>query len=56
MFLLKIKPWKSSKWTPPKGEDLITADKLQLGGDAGNMSKNREIGVGEADQLETGKA
>lgn len=39
MFLLEVKPWKSSKWTPPQGEDLITADRLRLSGGSRNILK-----------------
>lgn len=30
MFILQVKPWQSSKWVAPKGEDLVTADNLRL--------------------------
>jgi SP family sugar:H+ symporter-like MFS transporter len=30
MFLLEVKPWQSSNWVPPEGEELVTADKLAL--------------------------
>jgi SP family sugar:H+ symporter-like MFS transporter len=53
MFLLEIKPWKSSKWTPTKGEDLITADKLRLNSGARDIMKRREGGGGETEQEET---
>ena len=52
MFLMEVKPWKSSKWTPPKGEELITADKLRLESGARNITKKREAGTGEAEQNE----
>ncbi|KIX94461.1 uncharacterized protein Z520_09847 [Fonsecaea multimorphosa CBS 102226] len=52
MFLLEIKPWKSSKWTPPRGEELITADKLRLKSGGRHISKKREAGTGEAEQNE----
>ncbi|KAK4503377.1 hypothetical protein PRZ48_004292 [Zasmidium cellare] len=44
MFLLEVKPWKSSKWTPPQGEDLITADRLRLSGGGRNILKREEAG------------
>lgn len=53
MFLLEVKPWKSSKWTPTKGEDLITADKLRLNSGARDITKRREGGSGETEQQET---
>jgi SP family sugar:H+ symporter-like MFS transporter len=52
MFLLEVKPWQSSKWTPPKGEDLITADKLRLESGARNITKRQEAGAGETEQYE----
>lgn len=52
MFLLEVKPWKSSKWVPPRGEELITADKLRLETGARNITKKREAGAGEAEQKE----
>lgn len=30
MFLLEIKPWQSSKWVAPQGEDLVTAENLRF--------------------------
>ncbi|KEF56351.1 MFS transporter, SP family, sugar:H+ symporter [Exophiala aquamarina CBS 119918] len=55
MFLLEVKPWKSSKWTPPKGEDLITADKLRLNSGARDIMKHREGPGGETEQQETAR-
>lgn len=52
MFLLEVKPWKSSEWVPPKGEELITADKLRLDRGARTITKKREAGAGEAEQKE----
>ena len=52
MFLLEVKPWKSSKWTPPKGEDLITADTLRFGSGGRDIMKNREAGRGETEEQE----
>ena len=43
MFLLSVKPWQSSKWVPPKREDLITADTLaQQNGDARDVIKEKK--------------
>lgn len=53
MFLLEVKPWKSSKWTPPKNEDLITADKLRLNTGARDITKTREAGLGNTEQRES---
>lgn len=30
MYILHVKPWKSSKWEPPENEELVTADSLFL--------------------------
>lgn len=30
MYILQVKPWKSSKWVAPEGEELVTADALNL--------------------------
>ncbi|EXJ71779.1 uncharacterized protein A1O5_05589 [Cladophialophora psammophila CBS 110553] len=57
MFLLEVKPWKSSKWSPPKGEEPITADRLRLKRGGRHISKKAETGAGEAEQREDlGKA
>lgn len=53
MFLLEIKPWKSSKWEPPRPEDLITADKLRLNTGARGITKKQEANGAEAEQQET---
>jgi SP family sugar:H+ symporter-like MFS transporter len=42
MFLLEVSPLKSSKWEPPRGEDLITADKLMLNKGASRIDKRTE--------------
>jgi SP family sugar:H+ symporter-like MFS transporter len=42
MFLLEVPPTKSSKWEPPRAEDLITADKLMLNRGASRIDKRRE--------------
>lgn len=55
MFLLEVKPWKSSKWTPPQGEDLITADHLKLGGGGRDIMKRDEAGEGRDVQYENVK-
>jgi MFS transporter, SP family, sugar:H+ symporter len=41
MFLLEVSPLKSSRWEPPQGEDLITADKLMLNKGASRIDKRR---------------
>lgn len=52
MFLLEIKPWQSSKWEPPEGEELITADKLMLNKGASRIDKRTEAGQPGEDQME----
>jgi MFS transporter, SP family, sugar:H+ symporter len=52
MFLLEVKPWKSSKWTPPKNEELITADKLRLSNGGRDILKQKEAGRGDMEQTE----
>lgn len=42
MFLLEVSPLKSNKWEPPRGEDLITADKLMLNKGASRIDKRTE--------------
>lgn len=46
MYLMHVVPWKSSKWVPPEGEELITADKLALTPGAGGIRKERPFGPG----------
>jgi MFS transporter, SP family, sugar:H+ symporter len=55
MFLLEVKPWKSSKWTPPKGEDLITADKLRLSNGGRDILKQKEAGRENMEQTENAR-
>ncbi len=52
MFLLEVKPWKSTKWEPPVGEELITADRLRLNTGARTIHKRQEAGAGHAEQDE----
>lgn len=52
MFLLQVKPWKSSKWVPPKKEDLVTADQLRLNSGARDILKEREAGGAQSEQAE----
>ncbi|KAI5362949.1 Putative major facilitator, sugar transporter, major facilitator superfamily [Septoria linicola] len=44
MFLLDVKPWKSSKWVPPPSEDLVTADRLRLSQGGRDIIKKNEAG------------
>lgn len=52
MFLLEVKPWKSSKWTPPQGEDLISADRLRLSQGGRRILKREEAGDAGETQYE----
>jgi len=45
MFLLEVPQTKSSKWEPPMGEDLITADKWMLNRGASRIDKRQEAGA-----------
>ena len=49
---MEVKPWKSTKWTPPEGEDLITADKLMLNKGATGISKKQEFNLPQDQQVE----
>jgi MFS transporter, SP family, sugar:H+ symporter len=42
MFPLEVPPTKSSKWKPPRSEDLITADKLMLNRGVSRIGKRQE--------------
>lgn len=52
MFLLEVKPWKSSKWMAPEGDELVTADQLRLSEGGQNIKKNDEAGQGTNIQRE----
>ncbi|KAF2150564.1 general substrate transporter [Myriangium duriaei CBS 260.36] len=47
MYILHVKPWESSKWTPPDNEELVTADALNLTSGARGIRKDRTDGQGE---------
>ncbi|KAK4612339.1 High-affinity fructose transporter ght6 [Fulvia fulva] len=55
MFLLEIKPWKSSNWHAPQGENLITADNLRLSQGGRNILKRDEANEPTDMQYETVK-
>jgi len=42
MYILHVTPWKSAKWEPPEGEDLVTADKLNLERGGRGIRKDNE--------------
>ena len=52
MYLMHVSPLKSSKWEPPQGEDLITADRLMLNKGARGINKKTEAGIGDSAQVE----
>jgi SP family sugar:H+ symporter-like MFS transporter len=49
MFLLEIKPWKSSSWVPPPPDQLVTADQLRLTNGGRDIRKMEEGGEGQED-------
>jgi SP family sugar:H+ symporter-like MFS transporter len=49
MFLLEIKPWKSSSWVPPPPDQLVTADQLRLTNGGREIRKMEEGGEGQED-------
>ncbi|KAG8624341.1 hypothetical protein KVT40_007408 [Elsinoe batatas] len=40
MYILHVKPWESTKWTPPADEDVVTADDLHLTSGARGIRKD----------------
>lgn len=52
MFLLEVKPWKSSKWQAPQGEELLSADRLRLSQGGKSINKNYEARRASAIQAE----
>ena len=52
MYILHVKPWKSSKWVAPEGEDLITADKLFLTDNGRGIRKEDAAGMEGEDRRE----
>ncbi|KAH0019679.1 general substrate transporter, partial [Aureobasidium melanogenum] len=45
MYILHVKPWKSSSWTPPENEELVTADALALTSGARGIKKADAAGM-----------
>lgn len=45
MYIMHVAPWKSTKWTAPEGEDLVTADALFLTPGARNIRKANAAGM-----------
>ncbi|KAI9664595.1 MAG: hexose transporter hxt1 [Bathelium mastoideum] len=52
MYILRVPPWKSSKWVPPSGEDLVTTDKLNLTPGARDIRKEDGPGEGAMERNE----
>lgn len=53
MYILHVKPWQSSKWSPPEGEELVTADALTLGPGARTIRKADAAGMESENRLES---
>jgi len=53
MYILHVKPWKSSKWVAPEGEDLVTADKLFLTDNGRDIRKADAAGMEGEQRRET---
>jgi len=45
MYILHVKPWKSSSWTPPENQELVTADALALTSGARGIKKADAAGM-----------
>ncbi|KAF2766374.1 hypothetical protein EJ03DRAFT_330105 [Teratosphaeria nubilosa] len=52
MYITHVKPWQSSKWEPPEGEDLITADALYLTPGARDIRKANAAGMESGQKVE----
>lgn len=52
MYILHVKPWQSSSWVPPEGEDLVTADALTLGPGARTIRKADAAGMESESRVE----
>ncbi|GAB7344832.1 hypothetical protein MBLNU457_3285t2 [Dothideomycetes sp. NU457] len=53
MYILHVKPWKSSKWTAPEGEELVNTDKLFLSDNGRNIRKEDAAGMEGEQRRET---
>ena len=45
MYIMRVPPWKSTKWVAPEGDDLVTADALYLEPGARNIRKSNAAGM-----------
>ncbi|RVX73803.1 hypothetical protein B0A52_02693 [Exophiala mesophila] len=52
MFLFEVKPWNSSKWTAPEGEELASADRRRISEGGRRASKAMESRAGSYAQTE----
>ena len=52
MYILHVKPWQSTKWTPPEGEELVTTDALTLGPGARTIKKADGAGMESENRIE----
>ena len=52
MYIMRVAPWKSTKWEPPEGEDLITTDALFLEPGARDIRKAGAAGMESGQQVE----
>lgn len=52
MYLLRVPPRKSAHWTPPEGEDVVTADELYLEPGARGIRKSDAAGEEGGQQRE----
>jgi len=46
MYISGVKPWKSSSWVPPEGEELAGMDHANLGD--GNYGKEEGVAPGHS--------
>lgn len=52
MYIMRVPPLQSSKWQPPEGEDLVTADSLFLEPGARSINKQEAAGMEGEQQVE----
>ncbi|GAB7364907.1 hypothetical protein MBLNU230_g5698t1 [Neophaeotheca triangularis] len=52
MYILGVKPWKSTKWTAPEGEELVSADALHFEPGARKIRKAEQAGQENKSELE----
>lgn len=52
MFLFEVKPWNSSKWSAPEGEELASADRRRISQGGRRASKALDARAGSYAQTE----